>query len=328
MMSKKWMIYGLALSASIYPGYLLIKGQDFGETREVGVLSEMGQEKLMNEVSELVINDASPKTIDDKISTAIGRVSTDKQTELLFGLLYSMRMEQDRLMETYVQIAEELTVSYNNGEFKSGTQDFSDVKDKVVREYLEGLSESYFKVEEKGDSLFLSQDLDRFESEYGKYLDKSTKAFIDIQKEQLQSYPNSNDLEKQVFEKQLNLILFVESNRVNWENSYYHDEIQSMERNLYANVFGVDEPKHFDHEKGQYTFKSGIRDIMTELMDDYSNTFIGDDIYGYLNELESNKWQLNEKENFILNRISERFSTPSKVQSPYIQVSAPEGGDS
>lgn len=328
-MKKRWLGAGAVLIglAGLSSTYYLMEKDESAQVQTIEKMSEEEQEKFVNQIADMVSNGDTPASIESEIEKKISGLSKDRANEVLYSLLYALKLEQEQLMESYTGIATALTDAYNDGQFKTGTNKFGKVEDESVRSFLEGLDEQFFKIEEKDDALLLTHDLERIESKYGSFFNPSTQALFDIRmKKETSPYANytynSYDLKKN-----LEFILFIEGKRDVWQDTIVHYDIQSIQEAAYADFFGVTHDAYFEEKDGELVLKESVKDEMWALMKEYANSFMGDDILGFMDELETDDWVRKAEQDFALKRIEERFSRASSVQVPFIQVTAPGEGE-
>lgn len=330
---KKRLILGLsavALGVGVPATYFATQqhGDEKIQTKNVKKMSADEQEKFLTKIADMVSNAEKPSDIEKALEGSIAKLSKENANIAFYTFLYSLSIEQEKQMENYRVISEGLINAYNKNEFKASRgESYEGVKDEAVKGYLNELNRQFLYVEDDGDGIVLLQDVETLEKKYGQFFDEGLKGLLEVRlANQNDPYANATYTAFNM-KKNLERILFIEGKRPVWENTMYHDEMLALQEMAYVDFFGITHDAYFDEKDGVFTMKEDVKDEMWALMKEYSNSFLGDDILAYMDELETDDWVRKDEHDAIFKRMEERFTAVSEVQAPFVRVTPPQGGE-
>lgn len=328
-MSKKiglWLgAFGICVGAPI-TYFALQAGEDVIQTKDVKKMSEKEQEAFVVKIADMVVNGEKPSSIEEELAKGIAGLSKERASEAFYTFLYSISMEQGKQTENYQVVSEDLISAYNSNQFEAKRHaSFDKVKDAAVKGYLTELNRQFLYLEDDGEGLVMLQDLEQLEKKYEKFFDEGLKGLVEVKRLNQEKPYASSAYTSFNMKDNLEYILRIEGKRTSWQDTIYHDEMLALQESAYMDFFGITHDAYFDDKDGVLTLKEEVKDEMWALMKEYSNSFMGDEILAYMDSLESNDWVKPEQQESLYNRMYERFATPSAVQAPLVQVSAPEG---
>jgi hypothetical protein len=92
----------------------------------------------------------------------------------------------------------------------------------------------------------------------------------------------------------------------------------AMQEQSYMDFFGVTHDTYFDDKAGKLIMKESVIEKMYLLQAEYANSFMGEEIIGYMGELEADDFEKKDTQGFLYSRMIERFATESSEQTPII----------
>lgn len=318
-------IFGILVGAPVT--YFVLQGnEELIQTKDVKKMSEKDQEAFMVKISDMVINGEKPSVIEEQLEKQIAGLSKERASEAFYTFLYSLSFEQGSQTEKYQVLSEELISAYNNNQFEAKRNaSFDKVKDESVKGYLTELNRQFLYLEDDGEGLVMLQDLERLEKKYKPFFDEGLTGLMEVKRMTQEKPYASSSYTSFNLKENLEYILRIEGKRTTWQDTIYHDEMMGLQESAYMDFFGVTHDAYFNEKDGALTLKEEVKDEMWALMKEYSNSFMGDEILAFMDELESNDWLKPAEQESLYKRMYERFAVPSAVQAPLVQVSAPDG---
>lgn len=319
-MKKKTLLTYLGVAVVGITGtatYYISQDEPSAQIKEVKQMSKADQQTFLDNLVNKVSEGGKPTEINKELLAHIEGLSKENASEAVYILLSSIALEQGNQIAKYRVVGDGVVSSYNANEFKSGRNEtYKEVEDKAVQGYLQELKRQYLYVEDDGDGLFLSQDLRRVEDKYKKYMTKPLETIFEVRLEnQEEPYVDGNQTSYDM-DKMIERILWIEGKRDMWKGTVYESEMLALQEQVYMDFFGVTHETYFNEKDGRLTMKEDVQEKMYELQHEYANSFMGDEILGYMNELENDKFVKKEDQTFIFKRMTERFSTEPVEQAP------------
>lgn len=307
--------------------YLILQDNGLGSVMgkdAVKKASAVEQKKIMNHILNMVSDSKKPSDIENYLSKNISKLSNKNANEAFYSLTYSLTLEQENMTNAYQAVSNELLFAYEDNEFKAGkNMDTSKVKDYAVKGYLDELTRQFLYLEDDGSNLKLKVDYEKIEKKYENYFEDGLKTLMTIKiQEQDKPYFNA-DMTQYNMKEMLERILYIEGKRASWENTIYHNEVQAYQEHIYADFFGVSQESYFEKKDDKLVMKDSVKEELGELLTEYSNSFMGNDIVAYMESLESNKWEKGKESEVVLKMMYDRFGKTSTVQAPFETITAP-----
>jgi hypothetical protein len=299
--------------------YLASQEEPTVEVKQIEKMEESEQQAFLDTLLEKVSAGEKPSDVEAMLVEKIEGLSKDNASEGIYLLLSAMAVEQGNQMTNYLTVGEGVLSAYTDDQFKTGNKEnYKKVEDKAVQGYLQELKRQHLFIEDDGEGLYLSQDLKEIEKEYEKYLNDSIKSVFEIRlMNQEQPYVDAN---KTVYDmdKMMEHILTVEGEKENWQGTIYEGEMLAMQEQSYMDFFGVTHDTYFDDKAGKLIMKESVIEKMYLLQAEYANSFMGEEIIGYMGELEADDFEKKDTQGFLYSRMIERFATESSEQTPII----------
>lgn len=299
--------------------YLASQEEPTVEVKQIEKMEESEQQAFLDTLLEKVSAGEKPSDVEAMLVEKIEGLSKDNASEGVYLLLSAMAVEQGNQMTNYLTVGEGVLSAYGDDQFKTGNKEtYKKVEDKAVQGYLQELKRQHLFIEDDGEGLYLSQDLKEIEKEYEKYLNDSIKSVFEIRlMNQEQPYVDAN---KTVYDmdKMMEHILIVEGEKGNWQGTIYEGEMLAMQEQSYMDFFGVTHDTYFDNKAGKLIMKESIIEKMYLLQAEYANSFMGEEIIGYMGELEVDNFEKKDTQGFLYSQMIERFATESSEQTPII----------
>lgn len=299
--------------------YLAYKEEPTVEVNQIEKMDEFEQQAFLDTLLEKVSAGDKPSDVEAMLVEKIEGLSKDNASEGVYLLLSAMAVEQGNQMTNYLTVGEGVLSAYDDDQFKTGNKEnYKKVEDKAVQGYLQELKRQHLFIEDDGEGLYLSQDLKEIEKEYEKYLNDSIKSVFEVRlMNQEQPYVNAD---KTVYDmdKMMEHILVVEGEKENWQGTIYEGEMLAMQEQSYMDFFGVTHDTYFNDKAGKLIMKESVIEKMYLLQAEYANSFMGEEIIGYMGELEADNFEKKDTQGFLYSQMIERFSTDSSEQTPII----------
>lgn len=308
--------------------YLATKEEPTVDVKQIEKMEESEQQAFLDALLEKVSAGEKPSDVEAMLVEKIAGLSKDNASEGVYLLLSAMAVEQGNQMTNYRTVGEGVLSAYGDEQFKTGNKEnYKKVEDKSVQGYLQELKRQHLFIEDDGEGLYLSQDLKEIEKEYEKYLNDSIKGVFEIRlMNQEQPYVDANKTDYDM-DKMMEHILIVEGEKENWQGTIYEGEMLARQEQSYMDFFGVTHNTYFDDKAGKLTMKENIIEKMYLLQAEYANSFMGEEIIGYMGELESDAFEKKDTQGFVYSRMIERFATESSEQTPIVLNQGEDEGD-
>lgn len=296
------------------------------EMKQVAQMSEEAQQAFLDELLMKVSSGGKPSDVDEMLVNNITGLNKDNASEAVYLLMTSLSIEQGEQMKKYQTFGDGVLEAYNDNEFKAGRHEtYEKVTDKSIQGYLDELKRQFLFIEDDGEGLYLSQNLERVRIAYEDYLNPSLEAVFEIRLlNQEKPYTNASFTNFDMT-KMLERILFIEGKREEWEKTIYAGEMLALQEQVYLDFFGVTHETYFETANGKSVMKEDVKDEMYALQAEYANSFMGNEIIGYMDELERDGFEKKDTQGFIYEQLNERFSNESDIQEPIVLTGT--GGD-
>jgi len=176
-MNKKIAIWlGVAAIGVATPAtYFVLQDNTLGsiiENKQVKKVSAKEQKKILNHVLDMVSDSKKPSDIESYLSKNIPKLSDKNANEAFYSFTYALTSEQERMMDAYQAVSNELLFPYEDNEFEVGkNMDTSKVKDFAVKGYLDELKRQFLYLEDDGSNLNLKIDYESLNKKYGTVFD-------------------------------------------------------------------------------------------------------------------------------------------------------------
>lgn len=321
-MTKKsyWMTAGLAvLLVGGTTTYFVSQDDTAIEVQKVDKMSEEKQQAFLDDLLMKVSDGEKPSEIEKMLAEKVGGLNKDNASEAVYILLNALSIEQGVQMDAYKVLGDGVIKAYNDNQFKSGADEtYSKVEDKSVQGYLQELTRQFLFVEDDGEGLYLSQNLKPIEKKYGDYINEALKGVLDVRlKNQENPYVDAERTSYDM-DAMMERILFIEDKKESWQLTIYEGEMLALQEQAYMDFFGVTHETYFNESNGKLVMKKDIVEKFESLYNEYPNTFMGADIYGFLDELDGDKYEKKDTQGFIYDKLVERFALDSLVQAPIV----------
>lgn len=289
------------------------------EMKKVAQMSEKEQGKFLDELLMKVSEGGKPSDVEALLVQNIEGLNKDNASEGIYLLMTALSVEQGDQMEKYRVLGDSVLQAYSENQFKAGNQEtYKNVEDKSVQGYLDELKRQYLFIEDDGEGLYLSQDLERIEENFKEYLNPALQAIVEVRLlNQEDPYVNANQTAFDM-EKMMERILLIEGEKTNWQDTIYQGEMLALQEQAYVDFFGVTHDTYFENVKGKVVMKEDVREQMYLLQAEYSNSFMGKEIIGFMDELEADGFERKDTQHFVYDRVNERFMVESDIQSPIV----------
>ena len=286
---------------------------------DVEKMDESKQQAFLDELLMKVSEGGKPTEVEKMLGEKINGLSKENASEAVYLLLSSMAVEQGKQMVNYRTVGEGILSAYEDEQFESGrNKSMRNIEDKSVQGYLEELNRQHLFIEDDGEGLYLSQDLEYIESAYGNYLTETVKGVVKIRiMNQKDPYANGA-LTSFDMDKMMERILFIEGEKENWKDTIYEGEMVALQEEAYMDFFGVTHDTYFEEAGGKLKMKDSVVEKMYLLQAEYTNSFMGNEILGYMDELEADGFVKKDTQTFIFEQMSTRFAVDSSEQSPLV----------
>ncbi|WP_442638092.1 hypothetical protein [Rossellomorea marisflavi] len=297
--------------------YFISQDEPASQIQEVKTLSKSKQQAFLDGLIEKVTNGAKPSEINKELLSTIKGLDKENASEAVYVLLSSVSMEQGNQIAKYRVVGDGVVSAYNDEQFKSGRNEtYKKVEDKAVQGYLQELKRQYLFVEDDGDGLYLSQDLRLIQDKYKEYLTSPLQSIFAIRLDnQEKPYVDGNKTNYDM-NTMIERLLVIEGERDIWKGTVYESEMLALQEQLYMDFFGVTHETYFEEKGGKMVMKEEVKEKMYELQNEYSNSFMGEEILGYMDELENDNFVKKDSQTFVLKRMTERFSVEPDEQAP------------
>lgn len=315
---KTVLIVGLALvGVGGTATYFVAQDSNPVEVKQMEKMPEVEQQAFLDSLLEKASSSEKPSVIEKMLVEKIDGLSKDNASEGVYLLLSSMAVEQGTQMSNYKTVGEGIISAYNDNQFKSGDNDnYGKVEDEAVQGYLKELKRQHLYIEEDGEGLYLSQNLKEIEKRYGEYLNDSIKGIFRIRvMNQEKPYVEANETVYNM-NKMMERILLIEGDKDNWKDTIYEGEMLSLQEQVYMDFFAVTHDTYFEDKNGKLIMKADAKENMYALQREYSNSFMGAEIIGYMDELESDRFEKKETQVFPYVQMMERFAIEPSEQAP------------
>lgn len=287
--------------------------------KQVAEMSEEKQQQFLDELLMEVSSGGKPSDVEALLVKNIEGLSLNNASESVYLLMTSLSVEQGDQMKKYQILGDSVLQAYNDNQFKTGRHEaFGNVEDKSVQGYLEELKRQYLFIEDDGEGLYLSQDLERIEENFSDYLNPSLQAIFEIRLLNQEAPYTDANLTTFDMELMMERILFIEGERPNWEETIYQGEMLALQEQVYVDFFGVSHDTYLETVDGKLVMKEEVREQMYLLQAEYSNSFMGKEIIEYMAELEADDFERKDTQTFVFEQMHTRFSVESEVQTPII----------
>lgn len=304
-------------------GTAIIQLNDSGERvaiEKVAPLSDSEQQAFLDNLLETVSAGAKPSEVEKKLATKIEGLNEDNASEAVYLLLSSLSVEQGTQISKYRVVSDGVVEAYNQGEFKGGAgETFNGVTDKAVQGFLQELSRQHLLIEDDGQGLYLSQHLEYVKKNYESYMNEPLKGVLEVRlKNQNDPYADETFAALDLT-KALERVLLIEGMKDEWAGTIYASEMMALQEQAYLDFFGITHDAHFEEKDGKLVMKESVKEEMYLLQAEYANSMMGKDIIGFMDELETDKFERKDSQTFIYERVQALFA--EEAEQPPLTMS-------